>query len=206
MSDLEVIEHSLISHTPNSYETITQTNLIAFAASQKKITLILDLDETLVHSSFQKTENYDIEVPIIYNENSYLIYVKKRPGVDFFLNNIPFFYDLYIFTASMPQYSIPVIKQLLPDFPENKILTRQHCSLVNGFLVKDLSIFRRNLSDMIIIDNNKMSFQLNPENGIEVPTWIGNEEDDILISFLLPFLESLNHCNDVRIEISKLYE
>ena len=86
-----------------------------------KKTLVLDLDETLIHSVFKPIENSDmiIKIPdeITDNEGTKYsmmndIYVFKRPGVDMFLKRLSRYYELVIFTASIDKYADPVIDAL----------------------------------------------------------------------------------------------
>ena len=44
-------------------------------------TLLLDLDETLVHSSFVSTNPHDIVIPIEFDNNIFNVYVAIRPGI-----------------------------------------------------------------------------------------------------------------------------
>jgi RNA polymerase II subunit A small phosphatase-like protein len=48
-------------------------------------TLVLDLDETLVHSQFNQIKNQDYTIPVEMEGRVSNIYVLKRPGVDYFL-------------------------------------------------------------------------------------------------------------------------
>ena len=48
-------------------------------------TLVLDLDETLVHSQFNVVKNPDYIIPVEMEGRTSNIYVLKRPGVDHFL-------------------------------------------------------------------------------------------------------------------------
>ena len=48
-------------------------------------TLVLDLDETLVHSQFNLIKNQDYTIPVEMEGRVSNIYVLKRPGVDHFL-------------------------------------------------------------------------------------------------------------------------
>ena len=72
-----------------------------------KKTLVLDLDETLVHSSFQIIENSHIILPVIYltqviiEEQTLYIFVLKRPGLDEFLKRVCKMFEVVIFTASL---------------------------------------------------------------------------------------------------------
>lgn len=46
--------------------------------------LILDLDETLVHSSFKYLRTADFVIPVEIDNQIHHVYVVKRPGVDEF--------------------------------------------------------------------------------------------------------------------------
>lgn len=59
-------------------------------------TLVLDLDETLIH--FEMDEDVD---PAIEEPGYYLI----RPGAIKFLNELAEYYELVVFTAAMPDYA-----------------------------------------------------------------------------------------------------
>ncbi|KAI8607558.1 HAD-like domain-containing protein, partial [Chytriomyces sp. MP71] len=73
-----------------------------------KQTLVLDLDETLVHSSFKPVADADFIVPINIEGQYHNIYVLKRPHVDEFLQKLGSQFEVVIFTASMSNYANPV--------------------------------------------------------------------------------------------------
>lgn len=54
----------------------------------KKKTLVLDLDETLVHSTFQPAPVVDILVPVQIDDKISPVYVAVRPGVEQFLREL----------------------------------------------------------------------------------------------------------------------
>ena len=82
--------------------------------SKFKKTLVLDLDETLVHSIFinVNNSNCDISLNINFENRNIKANVLKRPGVDEFLEKMSNLYEIVIFTASLSQYAIPLIEQL----------------------------------------------------------------------------------------------
>lgn len=47
-----------------------------------KKSLVLDLDETLVHSSFNEVKNCDLVLPVEIDDSLCEVFVMKRPGVD----------------------------------------------------------------------------------------------------------------------------
>lgn len=205
MAELEIFKNTIIAHTPNvvaEASAIARGEFFKVIHMNKKKTLILDLDETLVHSSFKSPEHYDFQIPVRYGSNQIPIYVQKRPGVDEFLTHLLFDFNLYIFTASVPEYSYPCVQELIPNFPISRILTRKHCRFIDGYLVKDLSMFKQDLSNIIIVDNSSRSFQLQPENGILVPSWTGSTDDNILLQTIFPLLTLCKNANDVRPVIS----
>lgn len=121
-----------------------------------KKTLVLDLDETLVHCSLYNFSSYDISLNI-YVEGTYnTVYIYKRPGVDQFLKRMSELYEVVIFTASLEsvifkQYANELLDQLHYTFI-NKRLYRNHCEYQCGYFVKNLSRLSRNLKDVIIVD------------------------------------------------------
>ena len=50
---------------------------------------------------------------------------------------------------------------------------REHCVLCENTLVKDISLIGRDLSNIIIVDDNENSFKLNEENGIKISKFKG---------------------------------
>ena len=164
--------------------------------SRKKI-LILDLDETLVHSStknpFPNKKNLILDIKDI----KYKIYVIIRPFLEKFLQEMSLYYDLYIYTASIPQYSKTLVKILDKKKVIIQVLHRDHCLNIYGKRLKDLTIFNKDLKDIIIIDNNPAFYALNKENGIPIQTWIGEPKDKELLK-LIPILKYLSKVKDVR--------
>ncbi len=76
--------------------------------SEKK-TLILDLDETLVHSSFIPFEKNDIILNIDFEGTIYNIYVLVRPDTELFLKEVGKIFEVVIFTASISKYASPLL-------------------------------------------------------------------------------------------------
>jgi TFIIF-interacting CTD phosphatase-like protein len=53
-----------------------------------KPTLVLDLDETLVHCSVNPFLNPDLTFPVTFKGTHYRVYVRKRPFLDYFLETV----------------------------------------------------------------------------------------------------------------------
>ncbi|KAI9320402.1 NLI interacting factor [Dichotomocladium elegans] len=172
-------------------------------------TLVLDLDETLVHSvrlgSLAARQQSKVNTSIkrkkieVRDDKQNLLYeVYKRPHVDFFLNTIGQWYKVVIFTASMPEYADPVIDWL--DQDRNVISQRyfrQSCIVRNDNFIKDISLAEPDLAKVCLVDNSVAAFELFKENAIPLPGWISNPNDECLLD-LLPLLDALRFTADVR--------
>ncbi|KAJ8482232.1 hypothetical protein ONZ51_g5505 [Trametes cubensis] len=177
-------------------------------------TLVLDLDETLIHSTSRpipyaggsglfgfggrnKGAGYTVEV--VLGGRSTLYHVYKRPFVDYFLRKVSQWYTLVIFTASMQEYADPVIDWL--DAGRGILgrrLFRESCTqLPNGSYTKDLSIVEQDLSRVCLIDNSPICYSINEANGIPIEGWTHDPHDEALLD-LLPVLDSLRFTRDVR--------
>ena len=74
------------------------------AAKRNMKTLILDLDETLVHSKFNgEDHNYDKLIEVTINNHNYKFYIKFRPGLFHFLEKMSELYEIVVFTASLKE-------------------------------------------------------------------------------------------------------
>ncbi|TYJ53952.1 hypothetical protein B9479_005429 [Cryptococcus floricola] len=163
--------------------------------------LVLDLDETLLHSSF-KGENQqlpaaDYIVPVEIESQVHNVYVIKRPGVDRFLTEMAKYYEVVVFTASLSKYADPVLDMLDPTHVITHRLFRESCHNHKGNYVKDLSQLGRDIHTSIIIDNSPASYIFHPNNAVPVSTWFSDPHDSEL-GDLVPFLADLAGVEDVR--------
>ncbi|UKJ89273.2 RNA polymerase II carboxyterminal domain phosphatase [Theileria orientalis] len=169
----------------------------------KRKTLVLDLDETLIHSSFEPIENYSFTLPILQDGVEKKIYVGKRPFVDEFLKITSKIYDIVIFTAGLKSYADPVIDKLDVNNVCKRRFFRDSCIYFNGYYIKDLSIVTKSLKDVIIIDNSPACYCLNPNNAIPILSWF-DDCNDIELFNLLPLLNHLSKADDVTKILSNL--
>ena len=172
--------------------------------NQNKKTLILDLDETLVHSSFKFFPfQADIYLNIQVKNKVHIVNVLKRPYVHDFLKKMSNFYEIVIFTASNAHYANPLLDQLDIGHNISYRLFREHCISMSGLYIKDLRRIGRDLKDTIILDNNPISYVVNKENGIPIKTWHFDKGDVELVK-LIPLFEYLSKVDDVRNVIKKI--
>ena len=153
---------------------------LSYSPETPKKTLIIDLDETLIHSMAKggrMSTGHMVEVrlggpvptptyttsasqpPVLGPGVPILYYVHERPGCHDFLRKVSKWYNLVVFTASVQEYADPVI-----DWLERERryfggrYYRQHCTLRNGAYIKDLAQVEPDLSRVMILDNSPMSY------------------------------------------------
>uniref|UniRef100_A0A7I4XTQ6 protein-serine/threonine phosphatase n=1 Tax=Haemonchus contortus TaxID=6289 RepID=A0A7I4XTQ6_HAECO len=158
--------------------------------------LIIDLDETLVHSSFKPVKNPDFVIPVEIDGIVHQVYVLKRPYVDEFLARIGDRYECVLFTASLAKYADPVADLLDKRGVFRSRLFREACVYHKGNYVKDLARLGRDLSKVLIIDNSPASYSFHPENAIPVPTW-WDDPSDVELLDILPLLERLEKAESI---------
>nr|POF17136.1 putative phosphatase psr2 [Quercus suber] len=152
--------------------------------------LVLDLDETLVHSSFKILHQADFTIPVEIEGQYHNVYVIKRPGVDAFLKRVGELYEVVVFTASVSKYGDPLLDQLDIHHVVHHRLFRESCYNHQGNYVKDLSQVGRDLRETIIIDNSPTSYIFHPQHAVPISSWFSDAHDNELLD-LIPVLEDL---------------
>jgi len=168
-----------------------------------KKTLVLDLDETLVHSSFKPIPNPDFIIPVEIDDQVHKVYVAKRPGVDEFLKKMGDKFEVVVFTASLSKYADPVLDLLDIHKVIKYRLFREACTNYRGNFVKDLNRLGRDIKFSIIIDNSPSSFMFHPENAVRCESWFDDENDRELLDFI-PIFEKITSADDVRVALTEL--
>ena len=230
ISKMKSLNFDLALDSPSLYEQFPKDILEKLSKSEKKI-LILDLDETLIHADFKEEfANQDIKYDKIisfYSEEEPLpcndaedeeltdddskdlsavkvlnkVGIFLRPGVNFFLETASKYFEIGVFTASVPEYADAVINYL---DPENKFikfrLYRDNCINVGDLLrVKNLNILKNvPLKKIILVDNNMYSFAPQLSNGILINSFINDKNDSELSNLLSYLMNYIYPAEDVR--------
>jgi len=163
-ADTEIFGTNIIFDI-KSYNSKTKTNIdIPFIKEEpkKEYSLVLDLDETLIHFSISG------------EKEGHLFF---RPHLFKFLDSVSKFYEIIIFTAGITEYA-KIVLNLIEIRMGRKIFDfrlYRECTIANdeGAFVKDLEKIGRNLQKIIIVDNTKENFELQKDNGIEIKSYYG---------------------------------
>uniref|UniRef100_A0A0D9WIK5 Mitochondrial import inner membrane translocase subunit TIM50 n=1 Tax=Leersia perrieri TaxID=77586 RepID=A0A0D9WIK5_9ORYZ len=143
---------------------------------QHVFTLVLDLNETLVYSDWQRERGWR---------------TFKRPGVDAFIEHMGKFYEVV--------YVDPVLERLDTKGYITGRLSRPATKYQNGKHYRDLSKLNRNPGQVIYISGHALESCLQPENCVQIKPW-KLETDDTQLVDLIPFLEyvAMMRPSDIR--------
>jgi len=175
-------------------------------ASDPPLTLVLDLDETLVHCTVEPISDADMVFPVTFNEVEYRVHVRTRPYLINFLESICKKFEVVIFTASQKVYANELLKRIDPEgkYIKHRIF-REACLLVEGNYLKDLNVLNRNLASSVLVDNSPHAFGYQVDNGIPIESWFDDPNDTELLK-LERFLETLHGVEDVRTVVRSRFQ
>jgi len=208
-----------IPGSPDSVTVNIYCNTYQLAKESRRIALVLDVDECLIHSKFlgnsgryrQEEDRPDVDANYhdtfeITMDDGEKAIVYKRPGLDLFLRRVSQIFDVYVYSAGLEMYGSAIINHLDPD---NTIFKgrffRDSCMVRQGLFLKDLGALGRDLSRVILVDNNPMSFLPQPRNGIPVPSFYDDAKDRTLEA-LWTILKTFEDVEDVRPRLSSMFK
>ncbi|CRH00506.1 NLI interacting factor-like phosphatase, putative [Plasmodium relictum] len=162
------------------------------------MTLVLDLDETLIYCTKKKIYNYQKEVDVLINGKYLSLYVCKRPYIDLFFSSLYPLYEIIIFTTSIKSYADTVLNIIDIDHYVDKKFYREDCYEMNqNYYIKNLVNIKKEISKIILIDDSNMSGIKYPENFFPIKKWQGDLNDTELLD-IIPFFLNLRKVKDIR--------
>ena len=187
----------------------------------KKKLLLIDLDETLVHSEFRSKDNYKAldlftknskchSKTFSYSDENYIYYIDVffRPHLKNFLKEVSKYFDLAIFTAAMKGYADIILDYIDPknEFFQFRLYRDACIPLQQRLYIKDLRIIKDyDPMNVILMDNSLYSFMNQPSNGMLVNSFYTNHKDTQLISAKNFLINHIFPCDDIRKECEKWY-
>ncbi|XP_078389532.1 mitochondrial import inner membrane translocase subunit TIM50 isoform X2 [Cetorhinus maximus] len=142
---------------------------------QPPYTVVLELTDVLLHPEWSLVTGWRF---------------KKRPGIDYFFQQLAPLYEIVIFTTETGMTAYPLIDSVDPHGFIMYRLFRDATRYTDGHHVKDVSCLNRDPSKVIIVDCKKEAFSLQPFNGIALKKWDGNSDDRTLYE-LAAFLKTI---------------
>lgn len=186
----------------------------------KPLTIVLDLDDTLVMA--RKTRELPgrimegIEKGLLtarcmksaQGKQDDDVTIVFRPGVRKFLEKLATFAELVVFTAGSAAYANPLIDCLDED---GSLFSGRlfRCSTVKTRYmeyVKDLSLLGRQMSRTVLLDDKPCSGLLQPYNIVPCAPFVGDPRDHQLLVAYLPLLEHLSCVGDVRPVLKETFQ
>ena len=101
----------------------------------------------------------------------------------------------------MKDYATPILDQIDPDNTIFKHrMFRTECCKVDQFYVKDLDVIMdREKQNVVIVDNSILSFAFDLPNGVPINSYMGVEDDDKDLLYMISFLEEAFFKEDIRV-------
>eukprot|EP00981_Chlorochromonas_danica_P009736 scaffold2801_cov161-Ochromonas_danica.AAC.16 len=196
--DMSFNPYLFIAQLPDPSQVARDHNAHLPAFDGSLPTLVLDLDETLVHCTVEAVEKADVVFPVEFNGTTYKVYGRKRPYLDYFLEQVAKSFEVVVFTASQRVYA-DVLMDLLD--PQKRLikhrLFRESCLLVQGSYLKDLQVLGRDLQRTLLVDNSPYAYGYQIDNGVPIESWYDDDKDTELLK-LLGFLRRAQTVSDVR--------
>lgn len=140
-------------------------------------TLVLDLEETLVSSTWDRKFGWRHA---------------KRPGVDKFLHTMAQYYEIVLYCPSIDAVADPVVTSLDKTGCIMHRLYRDATHYKDGTHCKDLNRLNRNTNRMVLLDDDELAAQLNPNNLIRIKAYEDpTDRTDNTLERITPFLIEL---------------
>lgn len=185
-----------------------------------RLTVVLDMDETLIHSEFCAPNEYrqaedrkkvsracDFSLALEAEDGSgsETIRVFRRPGLDDFLDEVSKHFECVVFTAALPVYAQPVLDRIDHKGRIVSRLFRGSTVIYKGQpFVKDLAKLGRDMRRIVLVDNNPCAMIARPDNSIPIVSFY-DDPDDCELPKILKLLMKLKDLKDVRPHLRKRF-
>lgn len=165
--------------------------------------VVLDLDETLVHACPygqlpNKTPDFHV--------GHYPVY--KRPGVDYFLDQVLDEFEVAVWTSATPLYAEDMVDQLFSYRKDELhfVWASDKCTMVFDPRMMTQSPEKRlskvkklgfNLDRVLAVDDTPEKYAKNYGNLVKIPEYLG-EDEDYHLENLMHYLRKFNEETNVR--------
>lgn len=176
----------------------TGKRLLPERRSDARFTVVLDLDNTLIHATRHRCE-CDFVIDVEYQRNPYTYYVSKRPYADELLQYLQAHneFEVVFFTAAKKPYGRAIVDHLLADVKaacgplDALFLSSEHTTVTEEGKIKDLACLGRELETIAILEDNPVSYRYQRRNSFPLSHWERHLRDDAELSRFVETLETI---------------
>lgn len=155
--------------------------------------LVLDLDETLIHTSSCPPSCLTEYVRMPCG-----CYLLLRPGLKGFLEYAMKRFETFIYTLAERAYAEPIVRIIAPALPASHLLCRDACGVRGGRIFKDLEMLGRNLHNVIMVDDDHRTAACWQRNTLIVSPWTADPCDAALTASVPAVLEKCRRAENVQ--------
>jgi len=166
--------------------------------SVNPLVLVMDLDETLVHSTWEKPSFFDTNYASLQTADGITFYVYKRPCMEEFLFQAARYYEIVLFTASQQDYADQIIEYIDPNHYISRRYYRNSCVRDEDGYVKDLRVLRKDMARVVAIDDSPIAYKLTPNNAVRIRPWKNDKKEDDSLLQCLKIIDDVRFSQDVR--------
>ncbi len=153
----------------------------------KKRTIVLDIDETILHSTYEKLS---VEPDFYFKERK----VYLRPNLHYFLNFCFAHFNVGIWTSAKSDYAKFILKKIVPDLSQFEFIwTRKMCKKTYKKIgkweqeayIKDLYLLNtQSINPYIVIEDTPANILPKDAKIIVAIEFRGDPEDDELLKIV----------------------
>ncbi len=198
--NFRAIKESMKLRKPTD-ETLVLAQLRCPPPQKKRYTVVLDLDETLVHVvTSPRAQGSDHQALVLLADGQRAqVSVFVRPFLAELVAKLKPRCEIAVWTAGRAEYANCVLSAIDPrnEFFDLRLFRDQCYETSAGQYVKDLRILNRKLDRSLLVDNSAFSYAFQIDNGVPILPFLGEKNDTELL-LLAEYLEALTEHSDVR--------
>ena len=178
LDDISLKQFALLNFLPFQLKPL-QVDIRPRARTITNKTIVFDMDGTLI-KTLGKVDIPDTkcEHHYIYLEDRIRKVFAVRPYVSTMLAILKPYFEIVIFTSSVPEYADQILDKLDPlKSIFSHRFYRDSCTSVNSYVVKNLEVLGRFLNEVVLVDDCITCFRAQIENGIPIKSFNGSSED-----------------------------
>jgi RNA polymerase II subunit A small phosphatase-like protein len=178
---------------------------------QGRMTVVLDLDETLCHvfhpedaSGFQYQPDIKEDAIIDFKSEKTLLFIYKRPNLDKFLDYLDTHFEPILWSSGVKEYVDKVADVIDPKGIFRHRLYQEHCDYERPFgfpqyeFVKDIRKLRNDVSRVVVVEDDWHGMFKNPDNFLHLDKFEAWYQDNMLEKDIPKILNEIKELKDVR--------